>query len=66
MREGKFPTTELKAIDNSVNIEIKRIEPFEDEVTISMSIEDHENELNVAYQLGALLHSISVSRYEVQ
>jgi hypothetical protein len=66
LREGEFPAEQLKNISSSIEITSKKLERFTEIITISDQMEQDEDELVVAYELGRLIHSISVSRYGIR
>jgi hypothetical protein len=59
IRQGEFPTEEIKQIDNITKINVEKLSAFKQKVTIKTLIEENENELEVAYELGGYIHSIT-------
>lgn len=60
--KGEFPKKEFLEIDNKANITIEKISTFEFKVTIETLIEDQEDELEIAYSIGSLFHSITFQK----
>ena len=61
LRQGEFPTEEFKKASNAnTEIIIEKITNFQQKVTIKTVIDDNENELELAYEIGSYIHSILV------
>ena len=63
LRQGDFPIEEFKKTDTNAEIIIEKVSNFKQKVTIKTLIEDDDNELEVAYEIGSYLHSITITRY---
>jgi len=63
LRQGEFPLEEFKEIDNNAEINIEKLGALTERITISTLIEEEENELEIAYEIGGYLHSITARRY---
>jgi hypothetical protein len=60
--KGEFPEEIFKATDANAEITINRISPVNQIITISTLIEEFENELTVAYEIGSYIHSLTVNK----
>lgn len=63
LRQGDFPTEEFKQTDKNADFSIERLNMFKEKITIKTLIEEEENELEIAYEIGNFLHSITTTRY---
>ena len=62
LRQGDFPTEDIKKTDTNATISIEKVSNFKEKITITTLIEEEENELEVAYEIGSYIHSISINR----
>lgn len=61
--DGSFPEKELKELDSEMQVIYgKKETPFKQNIKLITSIEEKENAIEVAFELGRLLHSFSVAR----
>lgn len=67
LREGEFPAKQLQSVSSSIEITSipAKSERFTEIITISDQMEQDQDELVIAYELGRLIHSISMSRYKL-
>ena len=62
LRQGDFPIETFKKTDTNANISVEKVSNFKEKVTITTLIEENENELEVAYEIGSYLHSITMNK----
>lgn len=61
--DGNFPEKELKELDTEMQVIYgKRERDFKQNIKLTTSIEEKENPLEIAFELGRLLHSYSVAK----
>jgi hypothetical protein len=63
LRQGEFPLEEFKETDENAQISIEKLTALTQKITISTLIEEEENELEIAYEIGSYLNSIVSRRY---
>ena len=56
LREGNFPSKQLEVL--GCNVESRREDIFTEFITVSMDIEDDEDPLEIAYELGATVQAL--------
>ena len=57
LRKGNFPSEQLEVL--GCNVESRREDIFKEFITVSMDIEEDENQLELAYELGALVECLT-------
>ena len=56
LRNGNFPSKQLEVL--GCNVESRREDIFKELITISMDIEEDEDQLEIAYELGATVQAL--------
>lgn len=57
--DGEFPTDKVKEIDADANVSIENTNSYrKKKVTISTHIEDGDDPLAIAYEMGRYIHSL--------
>ena len=58
LRQGDFPSDKLKDMDSNLTITKETLPKFKERITIQTLIDDNESDLEIAYELGAFIHSL--------
>lgn len=59
IREGEFPTIELQ--DYGIRVQKQKgCAPFRNKITLSVELEEDDNPINVAFELGRLIQQLQV------
>jgi hypothetical protein len=62
LRNGAFPTEQIKEISDDIEITIDTVSVFKQKVTVTMELADEDNPLVVAYELGGYIALLNVNR----
>ena len=64
LRQGELPEKDLLEVDPNTIIEKVKVSNFQQSITLSTTIEDNEDEMTIAIEIGSLLGTIVSNRYK--
>jgi len=62
LRNGAFPSNQVKEISNDIEISFEPVSVFKQKVTVTMELAEDDNPLVVAYELGGYIALLNVNR----
>ena len=64
LRQGELPEKDLLEVDPNTIIEKVKVNTFQQSITLSTTIEDNEDEMTIAFEIGQLLGTIVSNKYK--